>query len=335
MNRGTARAVGIAIGFVADRVFRDPARFHPVAGFGTVASRLEASTYRDSRSAGVGHVGLLVGATVGVAAMSCCASDRVYVSLTAAATWTALGGSSLSAMGAEFADRALANDITAARDLLPSLCGRDPAALDMDGLVRAALESVAENTSDATVAPLFWGAVAGVPGLLGYRAVNTLDAMVGYRNERYEHFGWAAARIDDAANLVPARIAGALTVALAPVVGGSPRRSLEVWRRDARRHPSPNAGVVEASAAGALGVALGGPTAYRHGVEDRPRLGTGPAPTATDLLRAVRLSNAVQLGSAALAVAVCQLVLGRHRRDRFGRRVRRSTSRGHLRGRLG
>ena len=317
MNTGTARAVGIGIGFLADRVFRDPSRFHPVAGFGTVASRVETSTYRDSRTAGVGHVVLLVGGTVALAATSGHTFRRASIPLTAAATWTALGGSSLAATGAALAEHASANDRAAARALLPSLCGRDPSRLELDGLVRAALESVAENTSDATVAPLFWGAVAGVPGLLGYRAVNTLDAMIGYRNERYERFGWAAARTDDVANLVPARIAGVLTVVLAPVVGGSPASAIRAWRRDARKHPSPNAGVVEASAAGALGVTLGGPTAYRHGIENRPTLGAGPAPTASDLRRAVQLSNAVQLGSATLAVAVCQFFLGRGWRDRF------------------
>ena len=147
-------------------------------------------------------------------------------------------------------------------------------------MARAGVESLAENTSDAVVAPLFWGAVAGLPGLLGYRAVNTLDAMVGYRSARYARFGRVAARVDDVANLVPARLTAALTVLLAPLVGGRPADALRAWRRDASGHPSPNAGPVEATAAGALGLRLGGRTEYAYGVEDRPSLGDGRAPAA-------------------------------------------------------
>jgi adenosylcobinamide-phosphate synthase len=197
-------------------------------------------------------------------------------------------------------------DLDGARALLPSLCGRDPQPLDADGLARAALESIAENTSDAAVAPMFWTAVTGAPGVLAYRAVNTLDAMIGYRNRRYRRFGWAAARADDAANLVPARLTGALTALLAPLVGGSPTAAWRAWRRDARAHPSPNAGVAEAATAGALGVLLGGPTAYRHGVEQRPTLGEGRAPGVADLRRAVRLSAAVQLAAAALTLVTAR-----------------------------
>jgi adenosylcobinamide-phosphate synthase len=149
-----------------------------------------------------------------------------------------------------------------------------------------------------------WGAVAGVPGLVGYRATNTLDAMVGYRSPRYRRFGWAAARADDVVNLVPSRVSALLAAALAPAVAGSPRGALTAWRRDARTHPSPNAGPVEAATAGALGVGLGGPTAYAHGVEDRPRLGSGPPPTPADLRRAARLSRLVTAAATVLACAV-------------------------------
>ena len=299
-----SRAAGLLLGAALDRAVGDPRRWHPVAGFGTAAAALELRAYRDSRAAGALHVLVLVG---GAAALGALAPRRSTLA-TAAATWAVLGGTSLVREGRGMAAELGAADLVAARRRLPSLCGRDPAALDVDGLARAALESVAENTSDATVAPLLWGAVAGVPGLLAYRAVNTLDAMVGYRNERYTRFGWAAARLDDVANLVPARAAGALTVLCAPVVGGSPLAAWTAWREDAAAHPSPNAGVVEAAAAGALGVQLGGETVYPHRVEQRPRLGTGRAPVPADLERAVRLSTAVQAGaavlSAALAVAV-------------------------------
>jgi len=224
--------------------------------------------------------------------------------LTAAATFVALGGTSLASTGADMARMVDGDDVDGARGLLPSLCGRDPAALDVPGLTRAALESVAENTSDATVAPLCWGAVGGVPGLLVYRGVNTLDAMIGHRSPRYERFGWAAARLDDVMNYLPARVTGLLVAACAPVVGGSSGRALAAWRRDAAKHPSPNAGVAEAAFAGALGVRLGGPTQYAHRLEMRPTLGDGRIPEPADLRASVRLSRAVQAVAAVCAVGV-------------------------------
>jgi adenosylcobinamide-phosphate synthase len=163
---------------------------------------------------------------------------------------------------------------------------------------------LAENTSDAVVAPLLWGAVAGVPGLLGYRAVNTLDAMVGHRNPRYERFGWASARLDDVAGYLPARVAALLAAG----GGRRPAAALATWRRDARRHPSPNAGPVEASFAGSLGVRLGGTNLYGGRVEQRGTLGDGPAPRPADLARAVRLAVRVDVLAVALAAAVARLV---------------------------
>ncbi|MEU2089780.1 cobalamin biosynthesis protein [Nocardia beijingensis] len=300
MQKGTSTALGLLLGFALDRAFGDPRRWHPVAGFGSAVAALESVTYADRRAAGLVHEAMAVGAVVGLGV----AFRRGGVAATAAATWTVLGGRSLARTGRRMADHLAEGDLDGARALLPSLCGRDPQALDGDGLVRAALESIAENTSDAAVAPVLWGAVAGIPGLLGYRAVNTLDAMIGYRNERYRRFGWAAARVDDAANLVPARVTGLLTALLAPSIGGRPAAALAAWRRGAAGHPSPNAGVAEASMAGALGVRLGGRTEYPHGAELRPILGDGPVPTVHDLRRAVRLSETVQLTATLLAAAV-------------------------------
>ncbi|MQY20404.1 cobalamin biosynthesis protein [Nocardia macrotermitis] len=305
-------AIGLVLGFGLDRAFGDPRRWHPVAGFGSAAARLESVTYRGDRVAGVVHEVVLVGGTAALgAALGRVGRDErtrwgcaAATGLTALATWTVLGGTTLARTGQAMADRLEADDLDGARALLPSLCGRDPEVLDADGLARAAVESIAENTSDATVAPLVWGALAGIPGLLAYRAVNTLDAMVGYRNERYRNFGWAAARTDDLANLLPARVSGVLTAALAPVIGGRPDAALRAWRRDAAKHPSPNAGVAESAMAGALGVQLGGRTQYRHGTELRPTLGNGPVPRVADLRRAVRLSESVQFAAALTAAAV-------------------------------
>ena len=243
---------------------------------------------------------------------------------TAAATWASLGGTSLLRTVTSLAQTLRDGDVDAARRLLPSLCGRDPEALDADGLTRAALESLAENTSDAQIAPLFWTTVGGAPGALVYRAINTLDAMIGYRSLRYARFGWAAARLDDLANIVPARLTAALVVVSAPFVGGSPTDAIQAWRRDAARHPSPNAGVVEAAFAGALGVRLGGPTRYPHGLEIRPTLGDGRVPNVDDLSRAVMLSRVVQIAAiGAVAVALVRFLVSAHDTRRRGRTRRR------------
>jgi len=297
---------------VADLLLGDPRRGHPVAVFGRGAAAIERLTYSDHRAAGAVHTGVLVGtlAAFGIAADRAAARRGAgwTAALTAAATFVALGGTSLARTGADMARMVDGADVDGARVLLPSLCGRDPAALDAAGLTRAALESVAENTSDAAVAPLCWGALGGVPGLLVYRGVNTLDAMIGHRSPRYARFGWAAARLDDAMNYLPARATGLLVAACAPVTGGSPRRALAAWRRDAARHPSPNAGVAEAAFAGALGVRLGGPTQYAHRLEIRPTLGDGRPPEPADLRASVRLSRAVQTLAALCAVvsAACR-----------------------------
>ena len=305
------RVVGVLVGYLADLVLADPQAGHPVAGFGAAAMTVERLTYRDTRVGGAVHVAILVGA-VSLFGTVLQRHARGYGPLgsavaTAAATWVALGGTSLARLGSTMGELLTIGDLDGARRLLPSLCGRDPALLDAAGLTRATVESIAENTSDAQVAPLLWAVAGGVPGVLGYRAINTLDAMIGHRSPRYARFGWAAAKLDDAANYAAARVTAALTVVCAPVVGGSPWGAVIAWRRDAGRHPSPNAGVVEAAFAGALGVQLGGPTQYHYELQIRPALGAGPPPSVTDLRRAVRLSRAVQ---AAAALALVGLSAG-------------------------
>ncbi|MDQ4104146.1 MAG: adenosylcobinamide-phosphate synthase CbiB, partial [Actinomycetota bacterium] len=244
---GAARAVGLLIGVAVDAVFGDPRRHHPVAAFGQLAATAERACYAEHRLAGLIYTGALVGGVAAIGGLLERAGRRraaVQVAGTALATWIALGGASLAQEGAAMARALNAGDLDAARARLPHLCGRAPDDLDLAGVARASVESVAENTSDAVVAPLIWGAVAGVPGLLAYRAVNTLDAMVGYRSPRYRRFGWAAARLDDLVNLLPSRAAAGLATLCAPVVGGSARGAWQAWRRDAPAHPSPNAGQV-------------------------------------------------------------------------------------------
>lgn len=305
--RRRGRVAGIAAGWLTDLLFGDPQRGHPVALFGRGAAAFERLSYADTRRAGVVHTVTLLGA-LGVAGVLIerAAGRRGAASTvtTAAATFAALGGTSLARTGDRMATYLAAGDIESARRLLPSLCGRDPSVLDAEDLTRAALESVAENTSDSQVAPLLWGAVGGVPAILVYRGANTLDAMIGHRSPRYTRFGWAAARFDDAANFVAARATAVLVIVCAPVVGGSPLGAWRAWRRDAARHPSPNAGVVEAAFAGALGVRLGGPTQYAHQLEIRPTLGDGRPPKVSDLARAVRLSRVVQVATAIVALVL-------------------------------
>ena len=159
--------------------------------------------------------------------------------------------------------------LAGARKAVAMIVGRDPEQLDEAGICRAAIESCAENFSDGVVAPVFWLALLGLPGLIAYKTINTADSMIGHRSERYESFGWAAARLDDLVNLVPARLSALLLASTAPIAGGAISTSLRVVRRDASRHRSPNAGWPESAMAGALGVALAGPRRYAtHMVED-------------------------------------------------------------------
>jgi adenosylcobinamide-phosphate synthase len=253
---------------------------------------VERHLYADRRAAGAVHATVGVGA--GVAA-------GVALRSTAAATYVAVGGSALGDIACQVAGALAQGDLPAARALLPSLVGRDPTALDEKEIARAVVESVAENTVDAVVAPALWAAVAGGPGALGYRAVNTLDAVVGHRSPRYERYGWASARLDDLAGWVPARVTAALVAAARPSTAG------EVWRtvrRDARAHPSPNAGVAEAAFAAALGLRLGGLNRYGTRVELRPPLGSGRPAEPADIERAVRLSRHVGLLLAGLLAAI-------------------------------
>jgi len=308
------RAAGLVAGVLLDRALGDPRRWHPVAGFGRVAGLVERRVYSPTVAAGA----LYTAACAGLPVLTGMALERAvrrhpaarFLS-TAALTWVVLGGRSLRREAAAMSESLAAGDLDAARARLPHLAGRDPSTLDSGELSRATIESVAENASDAVVGPLFWGAVAGLPGLAGYRAANTLDAMVGHRSPRYARFGTASARLDDLANLLPARRTALLTAAVAPVVGGRPAAALRTWWRDGDRHPSPNSGQCEAATAGALGVRLGGRNVYAGRVEERPVLGDGKPPAPHDIARSVRLCSAVEIG--AVAAAAAALLLRRRR----------------------
>jgi adenosylcobinamide-phosphate synthase len=296
------RSLGAAAGVALDRMFGEPATaWHPVVHFGRVMNAFERRHYADERGAGVLHAltGALIGVISGLAMRS-----------TACATGLAVGGRSLW-RAADDVGRALSRgDVEVARALLPNLVGRDPSELDEEEIVRAVVESVAENTVDAIVAPVLWAAFAGAPGALGYRAANTMDAMVGHHSERYERYGWASARLDDVANWVPARVAAMLVGLVRPAAARDVRFAVAT---QSSAHPSPNAGVVEAAFAGALGVRLGGRNRYGDRVEDRPMLGSGRAVNVADIQEAVRLSRAVTT-SLAIALALIGVAQWWHQR---------------------
>jgi adenosylcobinamide-phosphate synthase len=299
MRPGKRDALALAIGFALDRALGDPSHGHPVAGFGALATALERRAWRPDRRAGIIHVALLlaVAAWIGRRADRSLASSALLV-------WVALGGRSLERAALTMAELLCAGELTAARAHAPVLVGRDPRELDAPELCRATIESVAENTADALVGALLWGALAGAPGVAVYRAANTLDAMIGHRGPRYEHFGWAAARLDDLLSWPAARLTALLTMLVAPLAGADARETLRIMRRDGASHPSPNAGVVEAAFAGALGVRLGGTNRYPTHTERRPPLGDGPAPSTEDIARAVLLSRLVGRAS----VLACSLL---------------------------
>ncbi len=270
-RQAAARPLGAAAGILIDLALGEPpaAVPHPVALFGTLMLAVEDRLWRDNRRAGVAHAatGLTIGALAGAAARS-----------TTASTYTAVAGRLLHRTALDVAAALDAGDLDAARAGLPSLAGRDATDLDQHEVARAVVESVAENTVDAIVAPALWAAALGGAGALGYRAVNTLDSMVGHRSDRYQRYGWASARLDDGAGWLPARATAALVAAVRPATAAVVWRTV---RRDAAAHPSPNAGVAEAAFAAALGLRLGGTNRYGDRVEHRPPLGNGRPPTTT------------------------------------------------------
>ena len=180
--------------------------------------------------------------------------------------------------------------LPAARQVVAMIVGRDPERLDEGGVARAAIESTAENFSDGIVAPVFWLALLGLPGLIAYKAINTADSMIGHRSTRYIDFGWAAARLDDLVNLIPARLSGILVALSAPVARGSIIASLKIMMRDASKHRSPNAGWPESAMAGALGIAIAGPRVYAEGaVNDLYLNAEGRTAKPDDIRRALRV----------------------------------------------
>ncbi len=272
-------------GVLLDRLLGEPRRFHPLVGFGKLADKVEAGVRMGAPGDPVGNrllglcawLAIVVPFVVLAARLSSPGLDILLL-------WLALGGKSLTDHARALAAPLAAGDLAKAREQVGMIVSRDTSQLDKSEVAKAGVESVLENGNDAVFGALFWFVVAGGAGAVLFRLANTLDAMWGYKDERRIYFGWAAARIDDVLNFIPARLT-ALTYALL----GDARNAFACWRAQARAWGSPNAGPVMAAGAGALKVSLGGTARYRGRDEHRPLLGVGPVPTAADIGRAVQL----------------------------------------------
>lgn len=289
------RAAAAALAILTDRVVGEPpTRVHPLVGFGTLMRRVEQVTWADRRTNGVLYTATGVAAAWSLATALARLGDPM-------ATWAvstiATGGASLEHAAARVAAALDEDDLDGARAALPWLVGRDPSGLDVTEICRAVIESVAENTVDAVIAPASWATLWGARGAAIYRAVNTMDAMVGHRTTRHGRFGWSAARLDDVANLIPARLTAVLVALCRP---RQTRTILRAVRTQSGAHPSPNSGVAEAAFAAALDLSLGGPSRYGDTVEVRPTLGFGHQATPSDITRATTLARDVDLLAATI-----------------------------------
>jgi adenosylcobinamide-phosphate synthase len=281
---------------------------HPVTWLGRLIDRLDALCNRDSdppafrRAAGIVAAFIMIAlpALLASAVQAQLAAGWSRILVAGFLAWPLVALRSLHDHVTAVAHPLQAGDIKAARAAVACIVGRDPAILDDAGIARATIESLAENASDGVVAPLFWGAIFGLPGIVGYKAINTLDSMIGHRTPRHEAFGWAAARIDDVANFVPARLTGLLFALL------SAERRVATWCMicDGPRHRSINAGWPEAAMAGALGVRLSGPRIYHGEMANEPWLNAGARdPGASDVRQALKLyRRAMLLLAAALVI---------------------------------
>jgi len=311
----TVAVVSAAV--ILDLLLGDPRWLpHPVVAMGKLITSLEKilrGIVPNERAGGALLLFLTVGSTFclawGLARGAALIHPAVGVVVSALLGWTCLAARSLHGESKLVADALLRGDLPEARRFLSCIVGRETAELSGPEIWRGAVETVAENTSDGVIAPLLFLMVGGAPLALAYKAVNTLDSMVGYRNERYLRFGWASARFDDLANFVPARLTGFLMVLAAPMVGLSGRNAWRIMLRDGRNHSSPNSGIPEAAAAGALGVQLGGTNVYFGKPVAKPTIGDPLNPLdATAWRGAVRLMYGAE-GLLILLMAVVVTIL--------------------------
>lgn len=307
-------AIATTAALLLDAGLGEPRRLHPLVGFGRWAAFVERRLHADRRLAGVLAwcvvVLPLVGAVAWVVQAAEAWSAVLGMVLSAVLLYLTVGHRSLWEHARPIATALQSDDLPAARAAVARVVSRDTQALDASQVAGAATESVLENGCDAVFGALFWFVLLGAPGAVLYRLANTLDAMWGYRTARYERFGWAAARIDDVLNFVPARLTAA-TYALC----GDARRAWRSWQTQGNHWKSPNAGPVMAAGAGAIGVQLGGAAPYHGAWTQRPALGEGRAPDAASIdaaLRLVRNGVVVWLAVLWLSVAFSRLLEAAH-----------------------
>jgi adenosylcobinamide-phosphate synthase len=308
-----ALALLLTAGVLLDLLLGEARRFHPLVGFGKLADALARGLNRGRWRCGRGVAAWLL-AVVPLAALGAWGCNALGLAAQALMLYFCIGLRSLRDHNLPIAQALRAGDLGTARRLTARIVSRDTEHASPPELAKASAESLLENGNDAVFGTLFWFALAGGPGALLFRLANTLDAMWGYRSERWRQFGWAAARIDDALNFIPARLTALSYVALAPG-GAARRRAGPCWRTQAPAWSSPNAGPVMASGAGALGLALGGAAVYDGAVEPRPPLGSGVAAGAHDIGRAWRLvarTTALWLVCAWSGAAMSYLAGGAH-----------------------
>ncbi len=281
-------AVPMGLGLLLDRIFGEPSHHHPLVGFGRYAAAVERLIRRVVDGRGAGLLAWIIAVLPWVALAGSLKEADAWLGLAidVGLLYFAVGGRSLAEHARAVGTPLAAGDLAGARQRLSWIVSRDTAELDEAGVAKATVESVLENGNDAVFGALFWFALLGGPGALMFRLANTLDAMWGYRTERYLRFGWAAARIDDVLNFVPARL-----TALSYALLGHTANALRCWRTQAPAWDSPNAGPVMAAGAGALDVCLGGPAIYHGQLESRPPLGAGAPARAADIDKALALVN--------------------------------------------
>lgn len=291
---------------VLDRLAGEPRRWHPLVGLGWCVDQLEVRFNRNGEggiAAGALAVVVLLVPFLGVSLLLSFLPAIPWVIVSAVVLWLCIGHRSLAEHGMAVYRPLVSGHLDGARERVGMMVSRDTRELDETGLATATTESLLENGADAVFASLFWFLVAGLPGLVLHRVVNTLDAMWGYRSERFNRFGRVAARLDDALNWIPARL-----TALGYALAGQTRVALQCWKTQAPEWESPNAGPVMAAGAGALGVQLGGGAPYHEGWRERPLLGSGEPATAETIPQAVALIRRSLVLWLAAAVVIMVLV---------------------------
>ncbi|NLT10224.1 MAG: cobalamin biosynthesis protein CobD [Ruminococcus sp.] len=302
-------ALPLILGFILDCIIGDPYDLpHPIKLIGRLISCLENAVrkhFSDLRKGGIllaltvvilstaaplvilvfcYHVSIILG--IAVESILCC-----YM----------LAARCLSKESMKVCKAAGSGDIEAARKAVSMIVGRDTAVLDNDGIIRAAVETVAENTSDGVTAPLFYMGIAGAVGGFFYKSVNTMDSMIGYKNEKYADIGWFAAKLDDALNYIPSRLTAPLIVISAPIIRLDGRNSFRIWRRDRRKHASPNSAQTESACAGALHIRLAGDAWYFGELHKKPYIGDNDRPIETD---DIRRANRMMYGASVLMLII-------------------------------